>query len=67
MFFESYTDARYKSLEFSVMGMFKFGWYLVKENFAPLMIVTILMSLPTNIMANALFLNDIIPVRDGIN
>ncbi len=31
------------------------------------MIVTILMSLPTNIMANALFLNDIIPVRDGIN
>lgn len=67
MFSSQYSDQEYKNLEFNTWKMFTFGWYIVKNNFKEIAIITLLMAIPTNIIAEYIIANNLIPIREGVN
>ncbi len=64
MFYTEYKDPEYKNLEFSTWKMFTFGWYLIKNNIKELAVITFLMAIPTNILAEYIIANNLVPVRE---
>jgi hypothetical protein len=67
MFYEQYRDSYYKKVTLKVWDMVVLGWHLVEVNFLPLAIITILMSIPTNLIAYVLINGEFLPIDEGVS
>jgi hypothetical protein len=61
-----YTDSRYQALQFRIWDMFTFAWHLIEENIIPLALITVIVAIPTNILANLMLMSDLLPVKSDI-
>ncbi len=50
MLCSQYTDSRYKSLQLRIWEMFSFGWHLIEKNLIPLLIISTIIAIPSNII-----------------
>ncbi len=64
---ENTLSTEYQKLTLSISSMLKFGWYLVKENLRMLLLITLITSIPSNIIAYILIEGHILPIRDGLS
>ena len=50
MLCSQYTDSHYKSLQLRIWEMFSFGWHLIEKNLIPLLIISTIIAIPSNII-----------------